>query len=356
MAFTLGPPWSPEFPAASKLFVSITRTYIIHLYDFVYKTQFLAAEEGSASSSVMNVSNMLSESIESHPTQRLQEGTQREQNNGHSYPTRRMASIDAYPPSFTATDLAASTPRELNGLATPSTTPKTVSFELLVDEARNARARLPMRVQIHPHDSTEDIIASVKSFFGLYDPQGISFEDNLGNTLIARYENFQNNSTVPVRVITANTSNNEVQTPWGYKPTSPQKLREFEEPISLPPPHPAQILNYGQPLSRPASRVSRKESISPKMTQARPPLASKSRSRSGAKSQGSSFQNGLDELNDAHNGYSSSDGVAASVASSRKARSEQLATAEISVDNIVEGGRRKRAKFESSVSILISLF
>jgi hypothetical protein len=48
------------------------------------------------------------------------------------------------------------------------------------------------------------------------------------------------------------------------------------------------------------------------------------------------------------NGYSSSDNGRDSVTSSRKAKSE-LASAEISLDNIVEGGRRKRAKFESSV-------
>jgi hypothetical protein len=35
---------------------------------------------------------------------------------------------------------------------------------------------------------------------------------------------------------------------------------------------------------------------------------------------------------------------------SRRSRKEQVASAEISVDNIVEGGRRKRAKFDSSVS------
>jgi len=60
-----------------------------------------------------------------------------------------------------------------------------------------------------------------------------------------------------------------------------------------------------------------------------------------------SFEDGN---NDAANGYSSSDGGAGSVSGSRKARSEQFARAEISLENVVEGGRRKRAKFESSVS------
>ena len=64
-----------------------------------------------------------------------------------------------------------------------------------------------------------------------------------------------------------------------------------------------------------------------------------------------SFQGQLNDLNsDAMKGYSSSDGEGGSVSSSRKAKSEQLASADISLDNILEGNRRKRAKFESSVS------
>ena len=207
-----------------------------------------------------------------------------------------------------------------------------------------------MRVQIFPHDNTESIIASVKSFFGLYDPQGVSFEDSYGNTVIASYENFQDNTTVPVRVVPDYSSVPILPTPWGYKNGSPQRFNDLEESAPMLPPQPTQILNYGQPPSRPMSRVSRKQSASPKASQPRTLGNSKTRQRSVAKSQTTSFQAGLDELNDAHNGYSSSDGVAGSVSGSRTARSEQLATAEISVDNILEGGRRKRAKFESSVS------
>jgi hypothetical protein len=47
------------------------------------------------------------------------------------------------------------------------------------------------------------------------------------------------------------------------------------------------------------------------------------------------------------NGYTSGDGAPNS--SSGKSK-EQLGNTEISLENIVEGGRRKRAKFESSVS------
>ena len=123
--------------------------------------------------------------------------------------------------------------------------PKTVAFALF--DGSNTRARLPMRVQIFPHDTTDSIVTTVKNFYGLYNgaTTGVSFEDERGNSLIVRYENLRNNMVVYVRVIP----------------------------------------NYSQ----------------------------------------TAFQHG--------------------------ARSEQLASAEISVDSIVEGGRRKRAIFESSVSL-----
>ena len=63
------------------------------------------------------------------------------------------------------------------------------------------------------------------------------------------------------------------------------------------------------------------------------------------------FQGQLNDLNsDTVKSYSSDDGEGGSVTSSRKAKSEQLASAEISLDNILKDNRRKRAKFESSVS------
>ena len=227
----------------------------------------------------------------------------------------------------------------------PSPTPKKVAFELQLDASSNSRARLPMKVQIFPHDTTESIVTTVKNFYGLYEgaTKGVSFEDGAGNTLIAQYENFQNNMTVYVRVIRDYSM--QPVPPAPYPIAVPQEnLRMGEVPQFLPP-QPAQILHYGQPPSRPTSRASRKQSMSPKMGKG----LGKQRSRPGAKGVGSSFQRQLDELNsDTING-SDSDGGAGSVASSRKARSEQLATAEISVDNILAGNRRKRAKFESSV-------
>lgn len=231
--------------------------------------------------------------------------------------------------------------------------PKNVTFELHFDGTPNVRGRLPMRVQIFPHDNTESIVMTVKNFYGLYDgaSQGVTFEDVAGNALVANYDNFVNDMVIYVRVVPEYVQRQEYQGQWGYNSTSPQAYEELQPML---PPQPAQILNYGQLPSRPESRISRKQSASPKLGQGRAGSTQMARSRSGIKSQRSSFQAALDELNsDTHNGYSSSDGGAAgSVTSSRKARSEQLASAEISVDNIVEGGRRKRAKFESSVSAI----
>ena len=77
---------------------------------------------------------------------------------------------------------------------------KQVSFELLLPQSPQHRARLPMRVNIFPHDSTDSIITTVKNFYGLYERRGVIFEDGRGNILIARYENFDHGMVVYVRV------------------------------------------------------------------------------------------------------------------------------------------------------------
>ncbi|KAL8699831.1 MAG: hypothetical protein Q9201_005778 [Fulgogasparrea decipioides] len=233
--------------------------------------------------------------------------------------------------------------------------PKNVTFELLFDGLNN-RARLPMRVQIFPHDTTDSIIATVKNFYGLYDgaATGVSFEDDQRNTLIARYENLRNHMTVYVRVIPDYSQPSCQHGPMGWNSVSPissSRAPHLDEAFQMPPP--AQISHHNsfeQPVSRPGSRVARKRSASPRAGRNRRSVsAQKNPYRSGIKSRDASLPRNTEENNsDAWNAYSDSDGGAGSVTSSRKARSEQLASAEISVDNIVEGGRRKRAKFESS--------
>ncbi|MCJ1394851.1 hypothetical protein MMC18_008890 [Xylographa bjoerkii] len=301
----------------------------------------------------MNVSNMISPGTpaDNYPQE---EASALYPEHYHQYPTRRSTSVirsqSSYPgqPGYSAETCAAPM---LTHLRT-SSNPKNVAFELRLEGAPNYRARLPMRVQIFPHDTTESIVTTVKNFYGLYEgaANGVSFEDDQGNTLIARYENFRNNMIVYVRVVSEYSQSLEEHGKIAHGSTSPHKRSHLEDVPRMLPPLPAQALHYGQPPSRPASRVSRKQSASPRLGRAQQnTYGQKSRSHSGAKGHSPSFQANLDDLNhDTANGYSSSDGGAASVTSSRKARSEQLASAEISVDNIVEGGRRKRAKFESS--------
>ncbi|KAI0977314.1 hypothetical protein F4678DRAFT_468518 [Xylaria arbuscula] len=207
--------------------------------------------------------------------------------------------------------------------------PKHVQFELLCPQSPQYRARLPLRVQIYPHDDTESIISTVKNFYGLYHGvAGISFEDDCSNTLIARYENFSNNMVVHVRVI------EEATPPAGLFSSTPFPPASLEYA-----PH-----QLGQHISRPGSRTSRKRSPSPNGNSGRR-STSVSTNPAGRKGRSRSTKNHGSNYDDSANGYSSGDNAAASVSSRAK---EHIGNTDISVENIVEGGRRKRAKFESS--------
>ncbi len=297
-------------------------------------------------------------------------GTAESQSRTHSYPTRQtMSGINtnstdngltnpSVPYADNKSDMRAS-----QNIAVPlqrPTTPKSVAFELLFPESPQFRARLPMRVQIYPHDTTESIVTTVKNFYGLYagpgGAKGVSFEDEQGNTLIARYENLRNNMIVYVRVIEEASNTTAIYQPPSYHSASPVNQDcDNTESHQMLPPQPAPGLNYGQPPSRPTSRTSLKRSVSPNgrgrrsdCTSVSHQVSKKPRSRSGYKSRGSSTHGSFADMqSDTMNGYSSGDG-AGSVSS--RTKSEHLGNTEISLDNIVEGGRRKRAKFESSVS------
>ena len=317
----------------------------------------------------MDVANLLSHDPPrpSRPQQAAETAPQETQRL-HQYPTRHSVmsnnmSLDGHrfatPP--VSQTYGNNTP-SAHSLSPTGPAPKNVAFELLFDGATNHRARLPMRVQIFPHDNTDSIVTTVKNFYGLYEgaANGVSFEDDRGNTLIARYENFQNNMVVYVRVVPdlSQAWHHQGQNPnHSASPITAQRLLHLDdEGCQMPPPQPSQILNYGQPMSRPASRVSRKQSASPHSGRGRRSIsAQKVRSRSGLMSREDSFQGQLNDLNsDTMKGYSSSDGEGGSVTSSFKARSEQLASAEISMNNVLRTNRRKRAKFESSVSDISS--
>ena len=235
---------------------------------------------------------------------------------------------------------------DTDGISPRSTTvPKTVTFQLLVNTTQS-KARLPLRVSIFPHDTTDSIVTTVKNFYGLYESpaisKGVSFEDEWGNILIARYENFSDQMTVSVRVI-------EDPIPGGYGADglcSPPMGAPgyFYGGDAMPAPQ-----EYEHHMSRPDSRVSHMRSSSPNSGRGRrsasagtnPPGSKAGRSRSAR----NRAQLNGDSKGDM-NGYSSGDGAPSATSRSR----DHLGNTEISVENIVEGGRRKRAKFESSVS------
>lgn len=227
-----------------------------------------------------------------------------------------------------------------NGDVSPRTitAPKTVEFILVFQESPY-QARLPLRVGISPHDTTDSIISTVTMFYGLYSgpgtSKGVSFEDQDGNILIARYENFHNNMRVRVRVI-------EEPLGPGYHAARGAGQSSYHDNGYLPQEHPP----------RPESRTSRLRSASPNRGRERRGTSADANPTGGKKGRSRSSKNRTqingDGLGDSFNGYSSSDGAAGSSSGRVK---EQLGNTDISVDNIVEGGRRKRAKFESSVSI-----
>jgi hypothetical protein len=201
-------------------------------------------------------------------------------------------------------------------------------------------------VSIYPHDTTDSIITTVKNFYGLYSgpgiSKGVSFEDENKNTLIARYENFTNNMIVHVRVID--------------EPLGPEYhaalngAQSYHNADGYPAQGPQQLDAHA---SRPTSRTSRARSPSPNGGRGRSSTSMGANHTAGKKGRSRSSKNRTQVNGDGHgdsfNGYSSGDGAAGS---SSRAK-EQLGNTDISVENIVEGGRRKRTKFESSVSSLL---
>ncbi|KAF4987703.1 hypothetical protein FDECE_15332, partial [Fusarium decemcellulare] len=248
------------------------------------------------------------------------------------------------------TSAGASGPSSNGGSVSPqqTATPKNVAFELLFRESPQYRARLPMRVQIYPHDTTDSIVTTVKNFYGLYSgptgSKGVSFEDDHGNTLIARYENFRNNMIVYVRVIEEPPVNPAAYAPHPYQSPSVGAHPYYAD--NGYPPH--QAPRFAQDISRPTSPSSRRRSPSPNTARGRRSASTstngkKGRSRS-SKNRGSAARSHTELYSDSINGYSSSDEVGSASGKNK----DQLPTTDISVENIVEGGRRKRAKFDSS--------
>ncbi|KAJ9613471.1 hypothetical protein H2200_003413 [Cladophialophora chaetospira] len=226
---------------------------------------------------------------------------------------------------------------------------KSVSFELLLDEGSKTRARIPLRVVLNTHDTTESIITTVKNFYGIYDGHGVSFEDAMGNTLIASYDNLVHNATVYVRIVPAPQAASNV-IPHAFNAENGYDSRRrpsLGEPFSMLPPH---LREQSQSPSRPASRVARKRSTSPTQGRGRRSASQHKSTSYGAVSRGSSANGSLHE----DNGYSDSEAGRSSISGSKKAKSEQFASSDISTANVLQDGRRGQPIFDSSVPVTAS--
>lgn len=224
---------------------------------------------------------------------------------------------------------------------------KSISFELLLDEGSKTRARIPLRVVLNTHDSTESIITTVKNFYGIYDGRGVSFEDAWGNTLIPSYDNLASDSTVHVRIVPSPQAicNGYPHAAHagdiGYEP---KRRPSLGEPFQMLPPH---LREQTDSPSRPSSRLARKRSISPTQGRGRRSASQQKGPSFGPISRGSSANGSFQE----DNGYSDSEAGRSSISGSKRARSEQFASSDISTANVLQDGRRGQPIFDSSVGL-----
>jgi hypothetical protein len=223
---------------------------------------------------------------------------------------------------------------------------KNITFELLLDDESKTRARIPLRIPVHPQDITDAIVARVKSFYGIYEGYGVSFEDVRGNILMAHYNNLIDGMTVNVRAIPdpVHSMSATQHSHYQHVTGDAQRRASLGEPFQMLPPH---MHEQSRSPSRPHSRLAKKRSPSPQTHRGRRSASQQKAGSVSAASRGSSVNGTYQD--DAFNGYSDSEEGRSSVAGSRKARSEQYASAEISSENILQDGRRNKILFESSV-------
>lgn len=259
---------------------------------------------------------------------------------GHSWDAQSNASSHGashHRPARHSTGSAAG-----SGYARPSPTKKEqkhVVFQLIDPEDPRIQARLPMRVMISPHDTTDSIITTVKNFYGLYE-YGVSFENRDGISIIAAFDNFENDMVVYVRTVAQPPPSAHNDRAYPNSPSKPTLGAAIEMRAS----HHNNVNSPSRAAARSAMR-----SRSPHSDYARRSVSAAPSKNNRAKSKSKD-----NSIHDDADGYSSDDGANGSVTSSRRSRTEQV-NAEISVNNIVEGGRRQRA-FESSVSACMRIF
>lgn len=208
--------------------------------------------------------------------------------------------------------------------------PIRVAFEMVPDATQPGRDRLPMRVNIFPHNNTESIVATVKAYYGLGHPdctKGISFQDEHGSIIIPQYEIFRDNMSIYVRIFDVPNYRNASRSPAA---NNDDHYAAGSSALHQDGPH----------ASRPASRTSRIRSPSPNSSRGRRSTNTGTASKKG-RSRSARNRDAQPDMA----GYLSEDSVHGSASGRSK---EILGSTEISLDNIVEGGRRKRPRFESS--------
>jgi hypothetical protein len=265
----------------------------------------------------------------------------------HQYPTRNgnhAQDMDSFarphlpPPQRPVRgNGAAAGPPEFSRASPAKKGQKHVLFQLIDLEDPRIQARLPLRVMISKSDDTAAIIATIKNFYGLYEV-GVSFENKDGIGIIAAYDNFEHDMTVYVRTVPQPLAALKEHVRDSASPKRPALGAPFEMRQTLQ--HPAQSPSRTSARSAGVRSVSPHSDIGRRSASVAPggkPRTYRTKSKDNS------------VLGDAE-AYSSDDNGGGSVASSRRSKVEQV-NAEISVENIVEGGRRKRA-FESSVRLL----
>ncbi|KAG0126595.1 hypothetical protein HOY82DRAFT_580965 [Tuber indicum] len=220
---------------------------------------------------------------------------------------------------------ATSTPYHNNGSImtpqslSPSTECKNVHFRFCNSE--------PKTLHIYPHDTTDSITTTVKNMFGikLQDECGLSFQDPEGKYMILRHENFSDDMMVDIRV---------EENPASY----PQYNLRHPQAMSYTGPGPRGSFSGGRSVSPSAARGRRSASAG-----GRPRGMKRQASHRGEEEhyderfpQGYYLQQPPQQFLPEEDEESES-----------RSRIEPVASADISLDNIVEGSRRKRPKFSS---------
>lgn len=175
----------------------------------------------------------------------------------------------------------------------------------------------PKTLHIYPHDTTDSITTTVKNMFGLgrEEDSALSFQDPEGRYMILQHENFEDGMTVNIRV---------EENPHRYS----YQIRQS-------------LLDHLVPCTR---------SVSPSAARGRRSASAGGRPKSLKRSAAShDWENGQDPERYGQD-YFHQQFLPEDYDEDQRGRVEPLASAEISLDNIVEGSRRKRPKFSSDVS------